>query len=86
MTNKNRLIDVFMEAKLVGAKYVFIEVFMDGFPDNELIINPAINIDEKLAYYCKSYDDDLIHKFSKGIGISQFGWVNSLSDLVYEEN
>lgn len=46
---------------------LFIE--MPGFEQPELIINPVVNLRKKLEYYKNTYDENLEHKYSKGIKI-----------------
>lgn len=46
---------------------LFIE--MPGFPKPELITNPCENLSKKLEYYKATYDDNLEHKYAKGIKI-----------------
>lgn len=62
--------------------HVFIVVEMDGFPEDEIILNKIENAKSKLAYYEKIYDENGYHRFSKGIRIktagriidNDFGW------------
>ncbi|WYP24735.1 hypothetical protein NSQ54_10330 [Alkalihalobacillus sp. FSL W8-0930] len=61
----------FLEAKKAG-NCVAVLVEMDGFPEPEIIINPTMNIDSKLAYYKKTYDEKLQHRFAQGIRIIDF--------------
>lgn len=42
---------------------------MPGFKEPEMIINPAVNLQKKLEYYKKTYDENLEHKHAKGIRI-----------------
>lgn len=42
---------------------------MPGFDYPELITNPYENLEKKLAYYKKTYDENLFHKHAKGISI-----------------
>ncbi|MBU5293117.1 hypothetical protein KQH90_03580 [Anaerosalibacter bizertensis] len=42
---------------------------MPGFKEPEMIINPAVNLEKKLDYYKKVYDENLEHKHAKGIKI-----------------
>lgn len=42
---------------------------MPGFPAPEIITNPPENIDGKLAYYEKTYDENCEHKHATGIRI-----------------
>lgn len=44
-------------------------VQMEGFPENEKIVNPKANIKAKLEYWSKTYDENLNHRFSPGIKI-----------------
>lgn len=44
-------------------------VEMPGFPEPELITNPAVNLEKKLAYWRKTYDENLEHRHAKGIKI-----------------
>lgn len=50
---------------------LFIE--MPGFEKPELITNPVVNLEKKLEYYKKTYDENLEHKHVKGIKI--VAWV-----------
>lgn len=59
---------VFKEAEYDG-DIVAVVIHMEGFPTAEVIINSPHNISSKLAYYKKTYSDDLEHKFSGGIKI-----------------
>ena len=43
------------------AKYIYVEVYIEGYSDSEVIVNPISNADMKLDYLCKTYNDDLIH-------------------------
>lgn len=42
---------------------------MPGFPKPEMITNPYENLQKKLEYYKKTYDENLEHKHAKGIKI-----------------
>jgi hypothetical protein len=77
----NNLEICFNEAKEREMKFVGVVIEMDGFPQAEVIINPAANIDSKLEYYKKTYDENLSHKFAPGIKIIGFSYGNSFSDL-----
>ena len=54
---------------------------MNGFPESEIIVNPIINADSKLAYYKNTYDEELNHKFSKGIRIAGFTFGNDMCKI-----
>lgn len=44
-------------------------VEMPGFQSPEMIVNPPENIDDKMAYYANTYDENCEHKHAKGIAI-----------------
>lgn len=73
--NMQSLIDMFEAAKEVGAKYFGIVVEIEGAPRCEMIINSIENIDAKLDYYKKAYDENLQLKHAKGIRIKMF-WID----------
>lgn len=80
-TKLERLIEVFEYAKRTRAEYVGIVVKMDGFETNEVIINHYNNIESKLEYYKNTYDENLNHKYSKGISIINFSFDNEIGLL-----
>ena len=56
--------------KAIATKHplgLFIE--MPDFEEPEMIINPLVNLEKKLDYYKKTYDENLEHKYAKGIKI-----------------
>ncbi|GKU81216.1 hypothetical protein [Niallia sp. NCCP-28] len=71
----------FEQAKLLGVPYVAVKIEMAGFPEPEIIINKRENIDSKLAYYKKTYDGDLTHKFAPGIKIVSFTFGDDFGDI-----
>lgn len=46
-----------------------------------LLIADRVNIANKLAYYEKTYDNDLQHKFAKGIRIVGFTYGDSFAHI-----
>lgn len=42
---------------------------MPDFEEPEMIVNPAVNLENKLEYYKKNYDENLEHKHAEGIRI-----------------
>lgn len=66
------LVEAFNYAKKYNYGYIIIRIEMEGFPESEHIINGNGNFDKKLAYYQEVYDENLNHKFSKGIKIAEF--------------
>ncbi|MGD6992141.1 hypothetical protein [Sutcliffiella horikoshii] len=75
------LINCFNQAKALNKKYVAIILLMDGFDGEEIIINPLENFDTKLAYYQNTYDNELNHKFAKGIRIIAFTYGDTFSEI-----
>lgn len=71
----------FNQAVVTGAAYVGVLIEMEGFPQPEVIINKNENIDSKLAYYKKTYGEDLNHKFAPGIRIVGFSYGQNFSDI-----
>jgi hypothetical protein len=65
-----------------GEGFVAIQVRMDGFPEDEIIINKYENIDSKLEYYNKTYDENCNHKFSKGIRIVNATWAYYFDEIL----
>lgn len=74
----------FNEAVNEGAEYVAVQIEMDGFPSDEVIINDKHNIDSKLAYYKKTYNEDLEHRCTPGIRIVGFAYGYSFSEILRE--
>ena len=63
--------------------FMYVVVKMDGFADNEIIINPLVNFEDKLDYYVKTYDDDLKHNHAN-VQIVVFGFSESM-DFIEEK-
>jgi hypothetical protein len=64
-----------------GVGCVAIQVRMDGFPEDEIIVNKYENIDTKLDYYNKTYDENCNHKFAKGIRIVNATWTYYFDEI-----
>jgi hypothetical protein len=77
--------EIFTSCKLEcsgdGEGYVAIRVHIDGFPEDEIIVNKYKNIDTKLDYYNKTYDENCNHKFSKGIRIVNATWTYYFDEI-----
>lgn len=74
----------FNEAVNEDAEYVAVQIEMDGFPSDEVIINHKQNIDTKLEYYRKTYNEDLEHRYDPGIRIVGFAYGYSFSGIQHE--
>lgn len=71
----------FIAAKESGAQFVAVVVRMEGFPEDEIIINSRANFDSKLEYYKNTYDSYLRHKHAKGVSIVGFTYGDFFSDI-----
>jgi hypothetical protein len=71
----------FNQAAALGVPFVAVKIQMDGFPQPEVIINKAENIESKLEYYKKTYDENLNHKFAPGIKIIGFTHGDDYGDI-----
>lgn len=80
LTMKN-LINCFTEAKKLNMPYVGVRIRMEGFPEDEFIINKAANIDSKLEYYKNAYNDNLALKFNNNIQIVGMTFGESFEDI-----
>ena len=80
----------FKSAKENNVNYIGLLISMREFEKPEVIINPKENFDNKLEYYKKTYNDQLTHKYSKGIKIIGFTYGQSFAhiqwDLMGEQN
>ena len=85
-TAKEALKDFFKNAKEDGAKLFAIEVQMEGFKFNEVIINHIGNLDDKMAYWDKTYGDDLVHKHSPGIKIVDYTHAHTFEEVYGDLN
>lgn len=81
MLSMKNLENMFKSAAKNNHKYVGVKIEMEGFAKPEIIINQSENFETKLAYYQKSYNDDLTLKSFKGIKIvglisgNDFAWI-----------
>lgn len=88
MTKKEQFIESMEEAIDRGAKYIFTEMYINGYPSTEVIVNPIENGQLKLDYICGTYDDNLcmIKGDVKLVEIISFGAIDNMSQLEYEKN
>ena len=56
--------------------FIAVVIATEGVAGNEIIINPNENLQSKLEYYKKAYNDDLILKTYNGIKIVGFAHGN----------
>lgn len=56
---KEKLIQVLEDTDFWEHDYFAVAIETEGNPGVEIIVNPRCNLNQKAAYYNKSYDDDL---------------------------
>ena len=71
----------FKAAQDNNANYIAVLIMMPGFENPEIIINTKENIDSKLTYYKKAYNNDLTLKTFNEIKIIGFTYGNTFSEL-----
>jgi len=73
--------DAFNFALIQEFPFIAVEVQIDGFPANEIIINKKESIPSKLKYYETNYDDNLQHKHSPSVSIVDFDFADYVDEL-----
>lgn len=82
--NKENLKNCFNFAIKENKKFIGLLIAMDGFDKPEIIINTRENFEKKFEYYDKTYDDNLEHRFAKGIKI--IGYATGINFEKIEKN
>ena len=70
----SELEDIFNEALKVHAQTVAVELTIPGQKDTEFIINRYRSIKNKLNYYKRTYNEDLVHNKVPSIKIVSAGY------------
>lgn len=65
---KDSLIHIFDTAKETGMD-IAVEITIPGQQTSEVIVNRHENLDNKLEFYKKAYDDDGVHCMNKDVKI-----------------
>ncbi|MBU3186528.1 hypothetical protein [Clostridium estertheticum] len=78
---KRNLEGTFENAVNTNALFVGVKISTRGSIADEVIINPRDNFNDKLNYYRKSYDEDLVLKTYSGIKIIGLTFGNSYDDI-----
>lgn len=73
--------EIFNKAIQFNEKYIGVKIKMVNMDEPEIIINPRDNFEEKLEYYKKSYNNDLILKACKDIKITNFIYGESFAEI-----
>ena len=71
----------FKRAQDFNKRFIAVKIEMEEFPEPEVIINPVVNVENKLAYYKRTYDEKLNHKHAAGIKIIDFTFGDSMKDI-----
>lgn len=68
-------------------EFLVVKIETEGNPGAEIILNPAVNIAAKMAYYDKAYNDDLeliaAKNNGKSIRITDALMTSNLNDLTW---
>ena len=80
-TAKKWLEDSFRKGMTESYTYFAVKIHMEGFPEDEIIINPLENAEKKLEYYLNAYDEDLVHLFAAGIQIVDVDYADYVDEL-----
>lgn len=81
MNNLSKLENCFNVAKETNQNFVGVLIQTPGSEKPELIVNEHENIDAKLAYYKKAYNEDLTLKAVNGIKIIGYAFSSNLNYL-----
>lgn len=76
--NKEGLISIFDTAKLTKMD-IAVEVTIPGQETTEVIVNRYENLDNKLEFYKKAYDENCVHCMNKEVKIVNAWCVNFFS-------
>lgn len=79
--NMAHLIACFQLAKASRSRYVAVRIAMEGYPEEEVIINKYANFDKKLEYYKNAYNDDLTLKANNNIRITGFIYAETYDEI-----
>lgn len=79
--NIKDLESVFKKAKEINAEYIGVQIYTKGNARPEIIINQKESFDNKLEYYKKAYNDNLVLKSYDGISIKGIALGNSLKEI-----
>lgn len=80
--NKEKLIAEFERAqKDKDFSFVILEIVAEGV--REFIVVPRESFADKLAFYKRSYTDNLVHVMNKNVAITSFTAVKSLTNTMF---
>ena len=76
------LINIFEEAIEKEAYCIVVQLRIEGYKEDEYIINFYENFEKKLNYYKNTYNDDLEHKFDTKVKIVDISYHFNLNDMI----
>lgn len=77
----SKLEGIFDNAVYVDANYIAVAIEFDEADDVEIIINPIENVEYKLKYCKESYNEDLTHKYAKGVRILAVAFGDTFEEI-----
>lgn len=84
---KEKLKKIVEDGIFRGKQFLAVKIETEGNPGPEIIVNPSVNIDMKIAYYNKAYNDDLELISAKAAGklirITDAIMTSNLDDLIW---
>jgi hypothetical protein len=81
MTKREEFVEFLLKQEKQTTGFIYVGVHTEGHPKPELIVNPVANIEKKLEYYTRAYDENLVLKTFPGISIKQYGWASELGNI-----
>lgn len=80
-TMKEKLINIFKEAREYERTYIGVVFELPDHPGRELIINHSRNFDVKEEYYINNYDDELCNNRNTEVKIVNIFSFNRMEDI-----
>lgn len=71
----------FESAKKNNVKFVAVKIEIGVGNFTEITVNPIVNADEQLEHYKNTYDDNLRHRYKKGVKIVGFSFGDALDEI-----
>ena len=85
--NKAKFKKIVEDGVYRGKQFLAVKIETEGNPGPEIIVNPSENINAKMAYYDKAYNDDLelisAKTSGKLIRITDAIMTSNLNDLMW---
>lgn len=82
---KQDLKELWAEGQSLEAYFYWLEIQLPDTPTTEMIANPSVNVEAKLAYIDKTYDENLVSVHNPEVKIVNFGYCNDLNAFLQEQ-